>query len=300
MNVRIFLLLLVGAVTAGWSQTPVQVVTKVIEKEFSYEPMQRIQLHAQKADLVIRGWSKPTVAVKLRLMAKHPDRAVAEREVAYHQYVLQTSGNLIDMANSFVIPQRAGKLQSQLKVLYEVNVPHKVLLTLRNSFGDIQLNDLAGDVSVTFEYGRLQLEDIGGKLTLTSNYGDIDGRNINAMLTGKAEKADVTLRELGGRVNWQSRYGKLTLLPISSLGQLKVEATRTDMLVATKRLSDFRYDVIVSFAQVHVPEAVADQLSRYGGKQVFTFQPAGQHPEISIQNSYGNVTIQGEKTLVGR
>lgn len=301
MKVYIFILLLTGVFLPGWSQTPVQVVTKVVEKEFLYtEGAQRINLNAQKADLLIRGWNRPTVAVKLRLMARHPDRAVAEREVAYHQYVLQASGNQIDLSNRFVIPQRMGKLQSQLKVLYEVSVPHKVLLTIRNSFGDIRLNDLIGDVNVTFEYGKLQLEDIGGKLAITSDYGDIDGRSINAILTGKAEKADITLRELSGKVNWQSRYGKLTIIPIPSLTQLHVEAIRTDILVTTKRLTDFRYDVIASFARIHVPETVSDQLSRYGGKYIFTYQPSGQHPEISIQNSYSDVTIQGEKSLVDR
>ncbi|QKZ11583.1 hypothetical protein [Spirosoma sp. KUDC1026] len=301
MKVYMLILLLTGAFLSGWSQTPVQVVTKVVEKEFSYtEGVQRVNLNAQKADLLIRGWNRPTVSVKLRLMAKHPDRAVAEREVAYHQYVLQTSGNQIDLSNRFVIPQRTGKLQSQLKVLYEVNVPYKALLTVRNSFGDIRLKDLVGDVSVTFEYGKLQLDDIGGKLAITSAYGDIDGRSINAILTGKAEKADITLRELGGKVNWQSRYGKLTITPVSSLTQLHIEAIRTDILVTAKRLTDFRYDVITSFAQIHVPETVTDQLGRYGGKYVFTYQPAGQHPEISIQNSYNDVTIQEEKSLVGR
>jgi hypothetical protein len=301
MRLFLLILLLAGSFLPGRSQVPVQVVTKVVEKEFSYaDGTQRVYLNAQKADLLIRGWNRPTVAVKLRLMAKHPDRVVAEREVAYHQYELQTIGNQIELTNRFVIPQRAGKLQSQLKVLYEVSVPYKVLLTIRNSFGDIRLNDLAGDVSVTFEYGRLQLDDIGGKLAVTSAYGDIDGRSISATLTGKAEKADVTLRELGGKVSWQSRYGKLTVIPASSLAQLRIEAVRTDILVTTKRLSDFRFDVIASFSRIHVPETVTEQLSRYGGKQVFTFQPAGQHPEISIQNSYGDVTIQGEKTLVGR
>ncbi|MFD2572443.1 hypothetical protein ACFSUS_17520 [Spirosoma soli] len=282
------------------AQTPLQVVTKVVEKDLTYTDGQPIRINAQKADVTLRGWSRSTVAVTLRLIAKHPDRVVAEREVGYHQYVLQANGGQLDLSNRFVIPQRAGKLQSQLKAIYEVNVPAKALINLTNSFGDVRLSGLSGDVTLKFEFGKLSLDDISGKLAITSDYGDIDGRNIDATLTCKAEKADIMLRDLGGKVNLQSRYGKLTLLPSSTLDGLKVEAARTEIVVATKRLSDFSFDVIASFAEIRVPDAVASQLGRYGSKQTFTYQSAARKPEISIQNSYSNIIIQGEKPLVDR
>lgn len=279
----------------------VQVVTKVVEKTIPYADGQRIRLNAQKADVIVKGWNRPTVQVRLRLTAKHPDRATAEREVAYHQYTLQANGNEIELSNRFVIPQRAGKLQSQLKAMYEVNVPTKALLTGTNSFGDITLSDLSGDVSLTFEFGKLTLEDIGGKLTVSSNYGDIDGRNLDASLTLKTEKADVTLRDLGGTARITSRYGRLTLLPATSLNKLSVEAARTEITVATKRLADFRYDIISTYAPIRVPESVMGELGKYGSKQTFTYQPPGAaKPEIQIQNSYSPVIIQGENPLVDR
>ena len=284
----------------SFSQTPVQVVTQVVEKELPYADGQRIRLNAQKADIVLKGWNRSTVSVKLRLVAKHPDRAVAEREVNYHQYVLQTQNGQIDLSNRFVIPAKAGKLQSQLKVLYEISLPAKALLTLSNSFGDIRLSDLAGDVNLTFEFGKLTLEDIGGKLTIASNYGDVDGRNIAATLTIKAEKADIILRELSGTANLQCRYGKLTVLPAPSLNALKIEAARTEILVATGRLTDFRFDVVSTFGNISLPDEVANQLSKYGSKQVFNYQLPGRKPEIRIQNSYSSVTIQDSKTVVNR
>ncbi len=282
----------------SFSQTPVQVVTKVIEKDLPYGDGQRIRVNAQKADVILNGWNRPTVSVKLRLVAKHPDRAVAEREVAYHQYVLQASNGQIDLSNRFVIPQRAGKLQSQLKAIYEVNVPTKALITLTNSFGDVRLNNLAGDVNIKFEFGKLTLDDIGGKLTIASEYGDIDGRSVNAVLVCKAEKADISLRDLGGSSRIQSRYGKLTLVPnVSTLSALVVEAARTDILFSPHRVADFRYDIMTAQSDIRVPDDYADQLGRYGGKQTFTLQPPGKKVEISIQNTYSSVTIQGEKSF---
>lgn len=299
MKLHLILLLLFLPLLAR-SQTPVQVVTRVVEKELPYTDGQRVRVNAQKADVTLKGWNRNTISVKLRLVAKHPDRATAEREVAYHQYTVQAENGQIDLSNRFVIPQRAGKLQSQLKAIYEVSLPAKALLTLNNSFGDIRLSDLAGDVNLKFEFGKLTLDDIGGKLTITSNYGDIDGRNVAATLTLKAEKADVTLRDLGGTANLQSRYGKLTVLPANTLNALRIEAARTEIQIAANRLTDFRFDVICTFADIRVPEEVASQLSKYGGKQVFNYQPPGRKPEIKIQNSYSPITIQDNKSVVNR
>ena len=299
MKIYALFLLLLFSLPAR-SQTPVQVVTRVIEKELPYADGQRIRLNAQKADITLKGWNRSTISVKLRLVAKHPDKATAEREAGYHQYVLQAENGQIELSNRFVIPQRAGKLQSQLKAIYEVNLPTKSLLTLTNSFGDIRLSDLAGDVNLKFEFGKLYLEDVSGKVLISSSYGDIDGRNMTATLTLKAEKADVTLRDLGGTANLQSRYGKLTLSPASTLDALTVDAARTEISLSVNRLSDFRFDVISTFADIRVPQEVSDQVSKYGGKQVFGYQPTGRKPEIKIQNSYSPITIQDGKSVVNR
>ena len=284
----------------GRSQTPVQVVTKVIEKSLPYIEGQPIQINAQKADVTLKGWNRPMVSVKLRLIAKHPDRAVAEREVAYHQYVLQNGNGQIDLSNRFVIPQQAGKLKSQLKAVYEVSLPAKAQIALANSFGDLQLSNLSSDTNVTFEFGKLTLEDITGKLSVTSNYGDIDGRNLNATLFFKAEKADVTLQELSGTADLHCHYGKLNIQPAITLDALTIDAIRTDVLVSVKRLSDFRFDVSVSSAEIRVPEALSDQLKRQKHKQILSYQPTGHKGTIKVQNSYSNVIIQDEKSLVNR
>lgn len=282
------------------SQTPVQVVTRVVEKELPYTDGQRVRLNGQKADITLKGWNRSTISVKLRLVAKHPDRATAEREVAYHQYTIQAENGQIDLSNRFVIPQRAGKLQSQLKAIYEISLPAKTMLTLSNSFGDIRLSDLTGDVNLKFEFGKLTLEDMGGKLSITSNYGDIEGRNVAATLTLKAEKADVSLHNLGGTAKLQSRYGKLTVLPATTLGALTIEAARTEILVEVNRLTDFRFDVISTFADIRLPDEATSQLSNYGSKQVFSTQPPGRKPDINIQNSYSPISIQDGQSVVNR
>ena len=283
------------------AQTPVQVVTKVITKDLPYADGQRIRVNAQKADVTLTGWNRPTISVKLRLVAKHPDRAVAEREVAYHQYKLQVNNGQIELSNRFEIPKGAGKLQGQLKVMYDVSVPEKALITLVNSFGDVRLTNLSGEVGVTFEFGKLTLDDISGKVAITSTYGDVDGRNIDATLVCKAEKADIMLRGLGGTVNLQSRYGKLLIQPNRvGLNALRVKADRTEVVFAPRQVTDFCYSVSAAHADISVPKDFIYERNGSGSRGVFTCRPPGNKVEVIIQSSYSNVVIQAETPFVGR
>lgn len=297
--IRVLLLFWLWFPLMGQAQTTVQVVTRVVDKDLPYTAGQSIVLAAQKADIAIRGWNRPTVSVRLRLVAKHPDRAVAERELAYHQYTLQAGSKGIELGNHFSIP--GGKAQSQLKVSYELNVPEKALLSLSNTLGDIQLHGVVGETSLKFEFGKLTLQEIAGKLTITSSYGDIDGQNLDATLTLKAEKADVTLRNLGGACRLTSHYGRLTLQPnAQTLKALSVEAARAEVTLQVRSLTDFRYDVITTYADIRVPDNLTDELSKFGGKQTFTYEPPGRKTELVIRNSYGNVLIQSDKSVVNR
>lgn len=284
----------------GRAQTPLHVVTKVVEKDLPYTAGQPIRINGQKADIQVRTWAKPTVSVRLRLVAKHPDWAVAEREAGYHQYTIQAAAGGLEISNRFAMPS-GQKAQAQLKAIVDITVPEKAVLAITNSFGDVNLKGLSGEVTLKFEFGKLTLDDMAGKLTITSSYGDIEGRNLDATLTLKTEKADVTLRDLGGTCRISSHYGKLSVQPNpQSLKALTVAAARAEITILTRNLSDFKYDVITTYADIRVPDGAADDLSKFGNKQTFTYEPPGRKVELSIQNSYANVLIMNDKSIVNR
>jgi hypothetical protein len=298
--IRLLLFLLLLFSLPGRAQRMVQVVTKVVERELPAVDGQTIRLNAQKADVTVRGWNRPTVSVRLRLRAKHPDRAVAEREVTYHQYGIE-GGKTIDLSNRFVIPQSAGRLQSQLTAVYEIFVPEKAMLSISNSFGDVALRGLSGEVTLRFEFGHLTADNMTGKLNITSNYGDIDGRGLNANLTLNVAKASVNLRDLGGTAQIKSEFGRLTMHPnAQTLTGLQVETDRSDVTLQTPTLSDFRYDITATHAGIRVADGLATRPTRSGSQQTFVHDPPGRKPAITIRANYANVLIEIDKTVVNR
>ncbi|MBO0932832.1 hypothetical protein [Fibrella aquatilis] len=277
------------------AQTKVQVVSKTVERELT--DISRLIINANKADVSVKGWNKPGISLKIRFVAKHPDRAVAEREVDYLGYDVRTKSGTGELTNRYTIPQTAGKVQSALSVSLELLVPQRCALGITSSFGDLDLSDLGGEVVVKYEFGKLTINNLTGKTTATSAYGDLDGVNTAGQLTLKTDKANVLLRGLSGNANLQCRYGKLTLRPDADLSALTVAATRTDILLLPRRLDDFRYDVRNTYADILVPDALRESLGKFVNKAVFDYEPNPRKPLLRIDNAYSPISIQTLSTV---
>ncbi|MFD1144810.1 DUF4097 family beta strand repeat-containing protein [Larkinella insperata] len=290
MRTLIFLLTFFAFPAAA--QTRLQVVTKTVEKELAYSSGQRVNLTAQKADITIKGWAKATVLVRIKLMARHPERDVAERELDYLKYDIELRNNVIDISNRFTIPQRAGSVKGNLKAVYEIWLPTRSLLTVNNTFGDVNLSDLAGETVVKLEFGKLSINNLSGKTTITSEYGDIEASELAGTFAIKAEKAETVLRELGGNGRIQSRYGKVSIYPLTSLTVLNVQAARTEVSLFPRRMEDFQYEIETTYSTVQVPEGYGEHLGQFINKRRFDYQPPGHKPAISVTNSYSPVIVQ--------
>lgn len=288
MKTLLFLLTFVTMSTLA--QTRLQVVTKTVEKELAYSVGQHVNLTAQKADITIKGWNKSTVLVRLKLIAKHPEREVAEQELAYLNYDIQTRSNVIDLSNRFTIPQRAGGIKGNLKAVYEIWLPTRCPVLLQNTFGDVSLSDLAGDTSLKVEFGKLTIVNLSGKTTVISDYGDIDATELGGFFSIKAEKAEITLRELSGSGTIQSRYGKLSIQPDARLTTLTVQAARTEVFLYPRRMDDFQYEIETSYSTIQVPDLYSGHLST--SKRRFRYSASVNKATISVTNLYSPVVIQ--------
>lgn len=73
-----------GLMTQAAAQTTLQVATKHLEKDF--EAIKSIKIDAEKADIEIVVWNKSKVDLSVDLSAKHPEKAVAAKDLNYLKF----------------------------------------------------------------------------------------------------------------------------------------------------------------------------------------------------------------------
>lgn len=275
------------------AQTVLQVVTKSTEKEFRCLDSDALVLRAEKADVLVRGWDRAVIRVRISLIAKHADRQRAEREVQYLQYRIDRRGTTTELSNFFRIPQSVPEVESTLKARYEVFLPERCRIQIQNSFGVTELRNLSGHVQATSEFGEIKLYDLGGTVVIQSTYANVTGQRLDAVLTCRAEKADVRLTDLGGTTDLRGTYGNLHLEPTERLRRLSVDASRSAITLVVPRWDSFRYDIEAPHGRLIVPETGpttvpghAFRSSRLRSGRTSTL------PEIRLRTSFKSITLQ--------
>ncbi|UOR04639.1 hypothetical protein MUN82_17025 [Hymenobacter aerilatus] len=275
------------------AQQKVQVVTRTLEQRWIGKPNMLVRIQAEKATLRVQGWDKPTVEVVLRLSARHPDRAVAERDLAAAQYRLQENASAINLINFFSLPSGAPTVQSDLRAEYTVMMPASNPLQAANTYGQTTLAGLNGEQKLEQNFGQISLRDLRGSLSATIRYADLVATNVHADFICEANKSAVQLLGLGGSCFVRNYYGSIQVQPAAELRKLTVEADRTKVIISAAEPALFAYQLNVLQGQLVVPPAYAAAKKGAASRASLTTKPAsGTQPLVRASTSYSSLILQ--------
>ena len=81
----------------AFSQETLQVVTKSIDKTF--DRSQNLKIEGEKADIELMVWEGDKIKINIELIAKHPDRKTALKDLEMLKYVADKFGNEVILRN---------------------------------------------------------------------------------------------------------------------------------------------------------------------------------------------------------
>jgi hypothetical protein len=293
------LLLTLLALLPARAQVKVQVVTRTVEQTLPATPNTLVRIRAEKATLRVQGWDKPTVRVVLRLVARHPEREVAEKELPAARYQIEKTGTVIDLVNYFAVAAGAPAMRSDLRAEYTVQMPADNALEIVNAYGHTLLSNLTGRQKLQQDFGQITLQDLRGSLLIISRFADVTGSNLNMGLSCDADKSAVQLTGVGGNYAIRNRYGSVTLEPTAELRSATVDAERTEVKVTVPQLGLFNYTLSTSHNTLSVPGTLTGAVRSSGGSQTLRTNTA-RLPLIRVVTSYAPVTLQPAPLLIQR
>lgn len=75
------------------------------------------------------------------------------------------------------------------------------------TYGDLQANNIGGNLLARVSSGSVKLNDVAGSVDLVGSYGDLKARNIGGSLTAKISSGSADIGKVGGNVNLITTYG---------------------------------------------------------------------------------------------
>ncbi len=261
----------------GHAVTAQERVSKKIAKTYALTDTGKVHLENKYGNIKLFGWEKDEVSVAINIAVSHRKKENAEdlmqriRPVIRHSdnYVFISYdiaekssgffGTLFDKANPFDFDR------SNVQIDYTVYMPVKAALEIKNTFGDVFIEDWKGKLKADVEHGDLWInEDLTrvdidvkyGKLKAQSiDYGTIDLKNGGFdMKNAKSLKVISSGTDIQiGKVNsleFFSNKDEVTLDEVGTIyGTLIFTTIQVNRLVKevdlTMKISDFRISRIL-------------------------------------------------------
>ncbi|MBK7407638.1 MAG: DUF4097 family beta strand repeat protein [Saprospirales bacterium] len=283
---------LIGALASG-AQTPLQVVTKTIEQTLPYQLGYEVNIEGEKAEIIVETWENNSVQVILELVAKHPDRKIAERDIAAMKYSIDQHGKMIYFRNYISPDIGQPKPESQIKAIYTIHLPENCPVYLKNYFGNATISHLNNLLRLQSEFGKIFLEDLSGDLFIQTRFGDVFGERISGNLQIDARRSDITLREVSGTCDIKSTYGVIKLFSDDSLLKLNIEAEKSDVYFFDPHPTAYGYALTAHYGSITVPtDLKMNFLENTSSMKRATFTPARERASISVKISFGDIVIR--------
>jgi hypothetical protein len=293
-NAYLSLLVFVAALwtTTAIAQSKVQVVTKTIERKLDYRKGDEVRITGEKAIINVKGWDKNYIGLTLKLIGKHPERAVAEKELEHLRYIIERNGNVQDIGNYFNVSKTTNPIRANLKAEFLVMVPENCPVTLSAKYGEANLSNTIGSSEIKLDYSKLTLRDVRGEMSITSTLSDISGIDTNLNLSCKADKADIGFSGASGTYRIENEYGHIRFTPGEQLKKLDIQSNRTDVTVAVRSFDHFNYNLSSANSELNIPAGGQQKRSVIGGKRVFEQVTDKGKPLIKVSTSSSPLTIR--------
>jgi len=270
------------------AQTKIQVVSRSINRTFTYVEGTIIQVNGEKAQIKVRPSPTKQITVLITLVAKNPSLKDAETDVKYCNYTINESAGKIIIANTFDIKKGYKEISSNLSARIELEIPGDLSLTIRNIYGSIDLKDVQATWNITNDFGPLSFQNIKGTLTVNSKYGDISGFEINAPTNIDAKNSDMVLKDIHKILTVKDQYGTITLERIKAPVNVDCEMSAINISIAD--MMDCSCNFTDTKGNIQFPKEYQKYLSTKSGE--LNFKTDHGSVTLYIKTTYNNITIK--------
>ncbi len=270
-----------------FSQETLQVVTKSIDKTF--DRSQNLKIDAEKADIELMVWEGDKIKVNIELVAKHPDRKMALKDLEMLKYVADKFGNEIVLRNYLQTQNESNKVESNLKAKYIIKIPESMMVSIHNSFGKISVSGKYKQLQLKTDFCNAELKNITGNLKLETHYGDVLCQSISGKISIKTDRTNLTVNDISEECIILSQYGKLKIQRITNLQKLNIDAQKSEITLIGIPLKNYAFHLVNDYGKLKIPSGFSS--STQNNHQVAMLNE-NLASKIYISNSFGITSIE--------
>jgi DUF4097 and DUF4098 domain-containing protein YvlB len=230
------------------------------------DPSARIDLWTPRGNISVRPQEDKTLGVVVTKTVRASDQAAAQKVADATTVSVQPSPQAVRVEPK--LPSGADNEQ----VSYDVSVFPKTSLTASTGRGDIHINGIDGELSMSTS-GSVDVQQTGSNMTLDLRRGDARVHSVGGNITINGRGQQLDIGEIGGQASINGEfYGPIHVRRIAKATQFNSSRTTLSVSAALGRLDMESGDLTISDTPGNISLETRDK-------------------DIQFENVQGNVTV---------
>lgn len=278
-----------------FAQVTVQVITKKIEKQYAYQDGYELNIEGEKAQVFIESWDKNEISVTLEIIARHPEKEIAERDLEAMQHLAQKVKNKIYLRNYLSAKEGTPEPEAAFEAIYHVKVPPACPVYLKNYFGTANIANLNNRFRFNGEFSKIDMENISGNIDLRSRFGDILGSHLDGIVNIWSRRSNVTLNDIRGSFDITAQYGTLRIFAEDRLLKLNIDAEKSDVYFFNPNPEFYGYTLTANNGNVVFPGELSyeEPETTKADQRKIQFKPPREYfANITITVTIGDIHVE--------
>ena len=284
---------------------------KSFEKVYKVKSTDELSIQNKFGQVKVNTWDKNEIQVKVDIIARASTEAKAQEIIDKIDIVDSRGDNTISVITKMNPMRVSGNSNKSFEINYTVYMPERNALTLKNSFGDVNLASLKGKTNIAVSYGALKTERLnsnennvkvtygsgncgyinGGQIILA--YGDLYVGGANG-LKGSASYGNFKVGQLSEEMEMSFKHGTFKVDNVSkSFKKIALNSNYGTVSMNFDDNSAFNFDVNVQFGDFKVDKSLVNITSleksytsaEYKGK----FGDSSPKGVVSVSSKFGDV-----------
>ena len=282
--------MLLTALTSA-QQATVQQVTKTINKTFEVDAKNSLNVVGERAEIFIDVHAKNEIEVSLAIVAKHPDRSTAERELKAMIFKSEAIGKQIYLRN-YIETEAGQKPKASLKAVYSIKLPTNCPITVSNYFGEVVISGLSASLNLTSDFSRVSISNYKGKAVLQTKYGSIKLTDISGDFKLSSNRTNMELKNISGNYTIDAAVAKISVNQMEEINEFNLSAKKCQ--VDLKQLDTEKLQLDFELEKVNLQKASTmelDFIKGENGKSIIKHNKTSKLPVVKIQLQTGSLSI---------
>jgi DUF4097 and DUF4098 domain-containing protein YvlB len=189
-------------------------VTRPFDRTVTISGTPTLRVEHRNGDVRIRAHARNEVRIKATIRVSANSRSDAAAFADRIQIDVQQSPVVVTVTTQYPSSYRGENRDLSYAVDYDLLVPDRVPLDLRNRFGNVSVIGMKADGLISNRNGRVSVTDGSGRYQLENAFGSIDAARLVGDLTIRGANGAVSATGITGAVTVTNRFGIVTATTI--------------------------------------------------------------------------------------